>query len=281
MSQNFTIKFEAIRKYFNNHSYREVDTSYQLLGKTFNVSKKTAFKIYVFAKKGASCMCCGADDAVLKLTGEGHVHALVNKSNKYIPLTVDHNMLKCLGGPDTLENLNPLCTECNSLRGNFFGSVDNFIFWYHNEYLKTGKKMKVLDYSNIDISKNADIDYKQLIAEYDKNLPNICQLGNLNNIHHIMNNGTGNRTNPQEKFKTYVSTVFVNQASKKFQIPKRCLKSIAYVPGVRNKNITLAKYHTQLKKAYKTELYKIGNIWNKKTPFQKFVHRLLGIAIKN
>ena len=39
-------------------------------------------------------------------------------SDDLIPLTVDHILPKSLGGPDILENYQPMCAPCNTRKGN-------------------------------------------------------------------------------------------------------------------------------------------------------------------
>lgn len=76
-------------------------------------------RLRVFYHKGTTCVCCGKTGTRL-IQGEnrgGGKHWDVYTDDLY-PLTVDHIIPKSLGGSNDLENLQPMCSGCNSAKGN-------------------------------------------------------------------------------------------------------------------------------------------------------------------
>lgn len=91
-----------------------------------STEQNNEFELYdnVEVYRNTCCACCGIprvnQSYFLKPDGT------VSKS------TVDHMLLKSLGGSSLQTNLIPMCFECNQLRANIFAEFDEFIDWYWN-----------------------------------------------------------------------------------------------------------------------------------------------------
>ena len=71
----------------------------------------------VFAAKGTRCVSCGIEGTkvVLWMDRGGRIHADLASTGpiREIMITLDHHIPKSKGGPNTVENLNPMCYPCN------------------------------------------------------------------------------------------------------------------------------------------------------------------------
>lgn len=78
-------------------------------------------RLRVFYNKGVECVTPGCDKVgailVQGMDRAGNIHIDLCTKDFY-PLTVDHIIPKSKGGPDDLENLQPMCTKCNTKKGN-------------------------------------------------------------------------------------------------------------------------------------------------------------------
>lgn len=75
-------------------------------------------RLGTFAKHGLDCGCCGivGTRLVKRKDKGGGVHVDLYTDN-WVLMTVDHVIPKAKGGPDTFDNKQPLCTDCNFLKG--------------------------------------------------------------------------------------------------------------------------------------------------------------------
>lgn len=71
------------------------------------------------------CVCCKARQSNL-------IKYFKHSSGKLSRVTLDHIVLKSLGGSSSSDNLNYMCEDCNTLRGNMFAEQAEFIAWYHS-----------------------------------------------------------------------------------------------------------------------------------------------------
>ena len=78
------------------------------------------------------CVCCGrsADVALIerpvgqKENGAHSIALYIIHGKKYIPLTVDHLLLSCMGGQYNEHNLRTMCLECNARRADMMSFAD-------------------------------------------------------------------------------------------------------------------------------------------------------------
>lgn len=124
-----------------------------------NFGKTVHSLIQNYRKTGElKCACCGADNVYFKFNKEkGRVifKAYIKKSNKEQLMTVDHDVLKALGGQNNISNYNPMCYDCNALRGSRFAEFKEFKDWYDAK--KAGINVSEAEHSNfcfIDYSMN-------------------------------------------------------------------------------------------------------------------------------
>lgn len=76
-------------------------------------------RLRVFYYKGTNCVNCDkvGTRLVKGMDGGGNMHWDVYTEDLF-PLTIDHILPKSLGGSDDLDNLQPMCAECNFSKGN-------------------------------------------------------------------------------------------------------------------------------------------------------------------
>lgn len=82
--------------------------------------KVTSLRLTLFKEKGLTCVSCGLKGQYFYLEKNKererpHFNLYgVNKQGKEILFTKDHIFPKSKGGPDSLENLQTMCSVCNS-----------------------------------------------------------------------------------------------------------------------------------------------------------------------
>lgn len=78
----------------------------------------------LFKKKGVVCVVCGMDGKFFKewCVDDSHFLCLYGLKEtrgnyRHVLMTSDHIFPKALGGQDNFENLQPMCSECNNMKG--------------------------------------------------------------------------------------------------------------------------------------------------------------------
>lgn len=88
---------------------------------TYDVSLR---RMQCFAVKGAQCVACdtiGTEIRLEKWPNGGGIHLDLfgpNKNGDMILMTIDHIIPKSKGGPNSLDNYQPMCYRCNQKKGN-------------------------------------------------------------------------------------------------------------------------------------------------------------------
>ena len=147
----------------------------------------TSLRYKTFIEKGYKCVCCGrtgAYYALEKFKGSKQARAHFNLySADDILMTKDHILPRSKGGADCIENMQTMCTICNSAKGNAvpdgYVSVDiqkrkknnRSYFWYGDKRFTTLEKaVNVMSHGN----KKAMSTVKKHIREAVKNGTPYC-----------------------------------------------------------------------------------------------------------
>ena len=107
-----------------------------------NFTKGISTLIKLLERDGYKCFCCGKTNLFMMLNEKNRFVIYTKHENKHIRMTLDHDLLKSLGGSDCLTNLHALCEECNSNRGCNFTTYDEFKKYYDYCIKKFGKFKK-------------------------------------------------------------------------------------------------------------------------------------------
>lgn len=94
-------------------------------------------------QRSCTCINCGLEATEIRLEYirncihpvYRHTHLNVygyTHKGREVMFTVDHAVLKSLGGADSTENYNTMCERCNRWRGNKFENLQDFLDKYKN-----------------------------------------------------------------------------------------------------------------------------------------------------
>lgn len=73
-------------------------------------------RVDVFLQKGTACVCCNKVGKHFLLYDKGQGKQVGLFTDDGVMMTVDHIIAKCKGGKYTVENLQPMCRVCNSIK---------------------------------------------------------------------------------------------------------------------------------------------------------------------
>lgn len=99
---------------FKNKNYTSEELPFSELYDTYHEHRR----LQVFAKKGCECVECGKQGTKLfkwlqKTSNGNSIHVDLYAEDGTL-MTVDHIIPKAAGGTSELENLQPMCCDCNS-----------------------------------------------------------------------------------------------------------------------------------------------------------------------
>ena len=104
----------------NKNSISQNNRKEDIMVDGFKVRVKS-LRYMTFYQKGLTCACCGRVGTHFKLDGDGDVRRHFNLyCDDGMLMTKDHIMPRSLGGSDSIDNLQPMCAECNFKKGNTF-----------------------------------------------------------------------------------------------------------------------------------------------------------------
>lgn len=137
---SISVIFEEIGKMVN-HLDLSIDKTPKFITFSNGITCRFNSKLRVFHSGKTSCICCGKgkrkSDLYFQYTNDSGLNLYAKYGWKSSMLTIDHNLLKSLGGDTQPNNLNTMCYECNYLRGNNFAEVDEFLYWYNHPKRKS------------------------------------------------------------------------------------------------------------------------------------------------
>jgi len=149
--------------FYKNNKHRVEFKGYQV-----NIA---SLRLNVFKSKGVKCIECGVEGTHFKL--DGFSKADINPhfglyTDDGTLMTKDHIIPKSKGGSDHINNLQPMCTNCNRKKSNIVTSRDK-----RNGKLRKGYKNIVLD-SKENTTKNEE--FQKLHIKYPKIRESIDEL---------------------------------------------------------------------------------------------------------
>jgi hypothetical protein len=83
-------------------------------------------KLAVFYNKGTECICCGDAGVHLAVTTDknGESRWIELYTSEWIVLTVDHILPKAQGGLNEMDNYQPMCRWCNSIKSDHDWTIE-------------------------------------------------------------------------------------------------------------------------------------------------------------
>lgn len=130
------VLYEAVRK-TSARNVRFKAAFIATLPKVNNYGKTVRALLHYHQQHGElKCVCCGNDNVYFKFhkdKGRVTFKAMVSTGKGEMMMTVDHNVLKTLGGSDSISNYNPMCYKCNQVRGSRFAEYKEFKEWYDSQ----------------------------------------------------------------------------------------------------------------------------------------------------
>jgi 5-methylcytosine-specific restriction endonuclease McrA len=87
-------------------------------------------RLQCFAVKGCACVKCGIVGVELRTEKwkDGSLHTdlyAFNSNGHQVLMTVDHIIPKSKGGPNHIDNYQPMCEPCNAKKGNTLPDESN------------------------------------------------------------------------------------------------------------------------------------------------------------
>ena len=108
---------------FNEASKRLYATKHDII-----ISSGSLAIINAMARDGNRCHCCGYKAVVASGTVKKRISVYTFDFSQ--KLTVEHDLLRSLGGTRDAVNVKAVCRRCNNLRGNKFAEFNEFKQWY-------------------------------------------------------------------------------------------------------------------------------------------------------
>lgn len=104
--------------------------------------KVSGVRLTTFATKGTDCICCGREGKFFRIEDNGsgpHLNLYAyGTDNQEKLMTRDHIIPRSKNGPETVENMSPMCLRCNNVRGTK-DQAEFLADWAAGHYEKGGK----------------------------------------------------------------------------------------------------------------------------------------------
>lgn len=119
--KNIRIKPHAVLTMIHNNELRK---TYDLKCKPSTVKVLNT----ILEHESTKCQLCGLDNMYFKVKESNYITPYYTKPNgNPVLVTIDHNLLKSLGGSDLPKNLSLLCMDCNYKRDNISAELKEFL----------------------------------------------------------------------------------------------------------------------------------------------------------
>lgn len=142
---------------FRNPKFKP-EFAVKIKNRSCNFGSASMALINIYTKtKSLKCECCNSGQAYFKfkfIDNRVILSPFVQTIYGEKALTVDHNVLKSLGGSNSIDNYTPLCDFCNTLRGSRFADYDSFKYWYDNTPPNHRTSMPAPNFCFIDFKRN-------------------------------------------------------------------------------------------------------------------------------
>jgi len=133
-------------------------------------------RLYTFKTKGCECTSCGRIGSHFRIKEKGSTFELGLWSNDNVQMTKDHIIPSILGGFDTVDNMQTMCTNCNQDKGSNINKSDFDIgkgLYSYEEALKIYEHRQDKKIMNFKYSKEEEKSKNDKILKKYPNFENI------------------------------------------------------------------------------------------------------------
>lgn len=98
-------------------------------GEPYRMGDGVAKRMRLFMKKGVTCVSCQRTASVIfmdqrETDARPYPNLYIKTKNDYVVMTMDHIVPKVRGGNNSYENLQPMCSPCNSRKSDSEADID-------------------------------------------------------------------------------------------------------------------------------------------------------------
>ena len=111
----------------NKHRHNKRPRRFLLDGELVSGDLGKSLRLRTFMYKGTDCVSCGAKGAYFsvdrcpkekRLKGQPKIYHMNLRTEDDKIMTVDHIIPRCKGGRNSIDNAQPMCSNCNQEKGN-------------------------------------------------------------------------------------------------------------------------------------------------------------------
>ena len=131
--------YEVLHKFSDLSFFNSIDTSKstaEIDGVSFTYDPE---KVKTF-QRSCKCIACGLEAEFIhierntkskhEIYSNFHINLYGSRKDRKVMLTVDHDILRSMGGADDSSNYNTMCEQCNMRRSNDFETCADFLEHY-------------------------------------------------------------------------------------------------------------------------------------------------------